>query len=390
MVTVKEILSIPALRKLLVVAGKQGLNKRVSYVTVMEVPDIVRWLKGNDFVITSLYAFKDNLEEQINLIDKLADNHCSCLAIKTGQYVKGLDQSLLDRANLRGLVLVKIPREVTYIEIIFNAMNKIFENRDIDFMIEKYMKDIIFNNVNNDEMIFERGNLLGFDIRDSSNLVITLSILGEPTDDKLIDLRKKAKSIAKESDNLLRFTYNPVVTVGDKSSILFFSSEPRNIEYNLPYIIEIVNKYISFNGVEDIRIGVGPTGSGLEGLKDSYFKSIEVLKVGFLINNKKSIYYYNDMDIYIFLEKYLRSCGNEIFPEVYNKLDDDLLQTLDSFYENDMDINLTADKLYIHKNTVRYRLKKVKEITGDDISIFEHNFKLYMFLLYSKIKSNSR
>ena len=69
MVTVQEILSIPALRKLSVIGGEQGLNKRVSYVTVMEVPDIVRWLKGNDFVITSLYAFKDDLREQVRLIE---------------------------------------------------------------------------------------------------------------------------------------------------------------------------------------------------------------------------------------------------------------------------------------------------------------------------------
>ena len=390
MVTVKEILSIPVLRKLVVVAGEQALDKRVSYVTVMEVPDIVRWLKGNDFVITSLYAFKDDLGEQINLIDKLADNHCSCLAIKTGQYVKEIDQSLINRANSRGLVLVKIPREMTYIEIIFNAMNIIFENRDIDFMIEKYMKDIIFNNSDNDEMTFERGNLLGFNIGDNSNLVITFSILSEATIDKIMTLRNIAKRVAKESDNLLRFTYNPVVTVGDKTSILFFSSVARNIEFNMPYIIELIDQYVLASGLEDIHIGVGPISSGLEGLKDSYFKSNEILKIGPLINDKKRIYYYDDMNIYISLEKYLRSYGNELFQRIYSQLDDDLLETLDSFYENNMDIGLTADKLYVHRNTVRYRLKKIKEITGYDTTIFEHNFKLYMFLIYSKIKNNSR
>lgn len=392
MVTVKEILSIPALRRLLVIAGEEGLNKRVSYVTVMEVPDIVRWLKGNDLVITSLYAFKDDLKEQINLIDRLADNHCSCLAVKTGQYVKKLDKAVIERANSRGLVLVEIPREITYIEIIVNAMDKIFENRDIDYIIEKYMKDLIFNNIDNEEMIFERGNLLGFNIRHSSTLVITFSSAIEvTTDEQIKKLRKVAKSIARESDNLLKFTYNPVVTVGDKSSILFFSDVASNIENNMPHIIELINKNISKNLLENIHIGVGPTGNGLGGLKDSYFKSIEVLKIGRLVNKRTGIYYYKDMDIYITLEKYLKTNGNEIFNEIFTQLyDDHLLQTLESFYENNMDINLTADKLFIHKNTVRYRLKKIKEITGYDTSIFEDNFKLYLFLIHTKTKKNSR
>ena len=390
MVTVQEILSIPALRKLSVIGGEQGLNKRVSYVTVMEVPDIVRWLKGNDFVITSLYAFKDDLREQVRLIDKLADNNCSCLAIKTGQYVKELDQLIIDRANLRGLVLVKIPWKMAYIEIIVNATNKIFENRDIDYIIEKYMKDILFDNIDDDEMMLQKGNLLGFNIRDSSTLAITLSIV-EPTDEKINNIRKIAKKVAKESDRLLKFTYNPVVTVGDKSSILFFSSEVKNIENNLPYIMELIDKYIIDNNKhEDIHIGIGPIDYGLEGLKNSYFKSIEVLKIGALIDKKLGIYYYKDMNIYITLEKFLRSCGNEAFQEINERLDKDLLKTLESFYDNNMDINLTAEKLFIHKNTVRYRLNKIKEITGYDISIFEHNFKLYLFLIYTKIKKNSR
>lgn len=391
MVTVKEVLSIPALRRLSVIGGEEGLSKRVSYVTVMEVPDIVRWLKGNDFVITSLYAFKDDLEEQLNLIDKLADNHCSCLAVKTGQYIKELDKSIIDRANQRGLVLVKIPSEITYIEIIVNAMDKILKNRDIDYIIEKYMKDIIYNNIDNEEILFERGNLLGFNIRNSSTLAITLnSTIKELDNDKINTLRKVTKSIAKESDSLLKFTYNPVVTVGGKSSVLFFSDEASNIENNMPQIIKLINKNITKYSLKDILVGVGPIGSGLEGLKDSYFKSMEVIKIGPLVNEKVGIYYYKDMDIYITLEKYLRDCGSEVFEGVFNHLDKDLLQTLDSFYGNNMDVNLTADDLFIHKNTVRYRLKKIKEITGYDTSIFEDNFKLYLFLIYTKISKNSR
>ena len=54
-----------------------------------------------------------------------------------------------------------------------------------------------------------------------------------------------------------------------------------------------------------------------------------------------------------------------------------------------MDVNFTADRLFIHKNTVRYRLKKTKELTGYDTSKFEDNFRLYLFLIYTKLTKNS-
>ncbi len=386
MVTVKEILSLPALRKLTLIGGSKGLNNRVSYVTVMEVPDVLKWLKGNDFIITSLYAYKDDINQQLSLIDKLADSHCSCLAIKTGQYVKKLDKSIIERANERNLALVEIPNEVTYIEIIVNAMGKILENRDIDYMIEKYIKDILFNNEEN-ELTFERGNLLGINLSGSSIFSVTLSFIKDATEEEILLLRNIAKKIAKESDNLLRFTYNPVITQKDKSSILFLSKDEETLKSNSKELIELIINHLFESKLENIHIGVGPIGLGLDGLKDSYFKSFDVLKVGSKIKSDESIFYYDQISIYITLEKYLKEHGDDVFQEL--SLENELIQTLDEFYKNNMDVNLTAEKLFLHKNTVRYRLKKIKDITGYDTWNFEHNFILYLFLVYIKLKSHS-
>lgn len=386
MATVKDILSIPALRKLKIIGGEQGLNKRVLYVTVMEVPDIVKWLKGSDFIITSLYAFKDDINEQIKLIDKLADARCSCLAIKTGRYVKELDKLIIERADCRGLVLVEIPMETTYIEIIVNAMDKVLEDRDIDYMIEKYMKDIIFNNYDDYEITLERGKLLGFNIKDSYTLAITLSINSKASDKGIDLLRRASKKIAKESDTLLKFTYNPVVTVGERSTILFFTNEEKDIKNNLQSILGLINKYINEDKLKDIKVGVGSIGKGLDRLRESYFNSLEVLKLGKVFKTDEFMYFYDELKVYMVLEKFLREHSRGIFDDISKKIDNELLLTLETFYSNNMDIIKTGEQLFIHKNTVRYRLKKIKEITGYDTNIFEHNFNLYLFLLYIKVK----
>ncbi len=50
-----------------------------------------------------------------------------------------------------------------------------------------------------------------------------------------------------------------------------------------------------------------------------------------------------------------------------------------------MDINKVAEALFIHKNTVRYRLSKIAKMTNLDMNLFENNFKLFLFHLYTKI-----
>lgn len=73
MAKVKDLLCIPVLKDIKILAGKSGLDRPVEHVTVMEVPDIKRWLKGNDFLITSFYSVRKGVEEQCRLIEELAD-----------------------------------------------------------------------------------------------------------------------------------------------------------------------------------------------------------------------------------------------------------------------------------------------------------------------------
>ena len=73
MAKVKDLLCIPVLKDIKILAGKSGLDRPVEHVTVMEVPDIKRWLKGNDFLITSFYSVRKGVEEQCRLIEELGN-----------------------------------------------------------------------------------------------------------------------------------------------------------------------------------------------------------------------------------------------------------------------------------------------------------------------------
>lgn len=102
MAKVSDVLKLSVMRGVRVVAGEEGLFRKVEHVTVMEVPEIKRWLKGNDFLITSFYSVRKSEEDQCALIRDLADT-CCCIAVKTGQYVKTVAESVKRAADEVGL-----------------------------------------------------------------------------------------------------------------------------------------------------------------------------------------------------------------------------------------------------------------------------------------------
>lgn len=173
MAKVKDLLCIPVLKDIKILAGKSGLDRPVEHVTVMEVPDIKRWLKGNDFLITSFYSVRKGVEEQCRLIEELADT-CCCVAVKTGSYVDKISKEVMQKADECSLPLLEIPFHLSYIDILINVMDQIFREENTSSILEKYVKDILYDNYTDEILMAERGRLFGFDIDSSCFVAVNI------------------------------------------------------------------------------------------------------------------------------------------------------------------------------------------------------------------------
>ena len=74
---------------------------------------------------------------------------------------------------------------------------------------------------------------------------------------------------------------------------------------------------------------------------------------------------------------------NEVFKKnPIETLDEDTLETINKFFENNLNVSETSRKLYVHRNTLVYRLEKIKKLTGLDLREFDHAivFKVAMMV----------
>ncbi|MFZ5943035.1 MAG: PucR family transcriptional regulator [Bacillota bacterium] len=129
-ITVREALKIGGLRDARIIAGFIGMDREIEHVTVMEVPDIIQWLKGNELILTSGFAISKDEEEQTNLIKGLADKGVSALVIKTQRFLDLIPKAMAEAANDYQLPLIELDYNISYIDIIRPIITEII-NREI-------------------------------------------------------------------------------------------------------------------------------------------------------------------------------------------------------------------------------------------------------------------
>lgn len=116
-ITVKQALDIYPFNQGVLVAGHGGLDRIIDSVNVMDAPDIVKWLKKNELLLTTAFVFKGYPEVLDDLIQRLHDGGCTALGIKVGRYWKEIPQYLIDAANQYNFPLIALPYEYTFSDL---------------------------------------------------------------------------------------------------------------------------------------------------------------------------------------------------------------------------------------------------------------------------------
>lgn len=133
--TVRESLELEPLKSVRVLAGSKSLDRTISSASIIEVPDVWKWLHGNEMLLTTLYPFRDSIEAQLNLIRQLSSRHVACLVVKLHRFVESLSPDVIGLAEEEALPLLELPPDVSFIDVLNAVLRRVW-NRDLDAMIE--------------------------------------------------------------------------------------------------------------------------------------------------------------------------------------------------------------------------------------------------------------
>lgn len=129
---VEEVLRLPCLERARLVAGTTGAARRVRVVNIMEVPDIVRWMRGGELLLTTAYPVRDEPTALLRLIMALSDRNVAALGVKFGPYLAEPPDGLLELADERAFPLIEIPPDVIFNDVLSEVLGTILNRQALE------------------------------------------------------------------------------------------------------------------------------------------------------------------------------------------------------------------------------------------------------------------
>lgn len=117
-ITVRHALSLDCMQGARVVAGGDGLERIITSVNVMEVPDILPWVKEGQLLLTTGFSIKDDLAAQEQLVPDLAKRGLAALGFKPKRYVDRIPEIMIQEANAHSLPLIELPPEASHPQVL--------------------------------------------------------------------------------------------------------------------------------------------------------------------------------------------------------------------------------------------------------------------------------
>ena len=136
-------------------------------------------------------------------------------------------------------------------------------------------------------------------------------------------------------------------------------------------------------------VGMGTVVGHVRDLARSYKEAQVAIEVGKVFDTERSIINYENLGIGRLIYQLPTTLCEMFLQEVFKKnpidaLDQETLFTINKFFENNLNVSETARKLFVHRNTLVYRLEKIKKLTGLDLREFDDAITFKVALMVKK------
>lgn len=357
-------------KEMKLIAGKNGLNEIVRWVHMAEGINISVFRDEQELTFTTgiVLREKDELFELVKLCQK---NKSSGMVINTGPFIKEISQEIIEFCDNNDFPLFEVTWDIYVAEIMKKICYQITLSERTNLELSAAIKNAIFLPEQKEMYVLQ---LERYSFRPEwPYRVIIIDIIrkdGIPLDDKRKDYTLK------KIENFITYKYKNTVSLelNNKVILLLANYGEQKIDLILKELKENLEKLITEN--EFFFISIGNNVSSIYEIHKSYNQALNTIKIQIKKNDQNSIYKYQDLGIYkLLLSIENQSLIKEYYQEVLGEIEKndklngtDYLEVLKCYLKYNGSVKAVAEELFYHKNTVGYKLQKIEQFLGDNLS----------------------
>lgn len=370
-----------------------SLNKRAEYaehasvssITVMETVNVDQWVKGGELILTSSSTFPKSNVDLTSLIETLKQKHATCLAIKVIEEDRPSKDELEALTENLEFPILWIPHNVTYLEIMNYVNSMLFNIKEYNDFRERAAYNIIFNNGTIDSLIVDSFKSYDVDITNLDCLVANFNFKADSEDNRInvhFDaFFKTVQLMCSDLINTSKIAEYLFVRQLNSFIIIFLGNREQLQELKLKhYSIEALGQYkenlnvlsVGLSNIEHIKFmpqlleqaqfTLSFTNHDVEG---GYIEAYENVEFYHMIYKGIG----SDMDTFLMSTLHTVRKGSILY------------DTLLMYFRCNENLQETSKQLYIHINTLNYRLKRVQNVTGLNLNVTQNKVKLYLAVI---------
>lgn len=274
------------------------------------------------------------------------------------------------------------PEAVKFVNLLAVSLSSIKQYYDEKYDRSNFIKNVILDNILSGD-IYLKSRELHFS-SDVSRVCMLIKITNK-TDVSVYDVLQNLFP-DKNKDFVININENDIALVKEiKSNI-----EAKDIDKLASSIVDT----LSSEFYTHCTVGIGTVVEGIKDLARSFKEAQVALEVGKVFDTEKTIVRYDHLGIARLIYQLPTTLCDIFLKEVFKKgsiesLDHETLFTIQKFFENNLNVSETSRKLFVHRNTLVYRLEKIKKITGLDLREFEDAIVFKVALMVKKYLSSS-
>lgn len=379
----QDILNIQGLESLNLVAGSAGLNRRIRWIYFADSMRVLgeknlsdpekfgEWIQGGELMVITSEIILKNWDFMRNLIYNSEQKKASAVIIQTGF----ITEQMKTFSDKHEIPLFELSWELRLIDLSQIVCKAILDEENNNDSLDRLFSNIIFGNYDTAADAIKLAQYHNFDLSSKC----TAAVIDIADFSKYISKNNlsegQIQKIMHELRYIIRQCFNSygiqkIMIMSQSNCVNILFPSEKFLDENIRECFKLIaEKFYSYSKL-NICAGVGTGYSYVSKLKESLFEAEKALKLA--LYNKDSIMFYKDMGIlklftHIDNEEYLVTYYKEIIgklEEADRLVRSSLCKTLEVYLDCNCVSADASEMLYIHRNTLRYRLNKIEEILG--------------------------